>query len=481
MTASTWLLFGLVCCGWSSAKANDSVADGRDSQSTQSTQPNVIYILADDLGYGDLGCYGQAKFKTPHIDRLAINGMRFTQHYSGSTVCAPSRCALLTGMHTGHTPVRGNAEVKPEGQAPMPADTFTVGHFLKEAGYRTGIFGKWGLGAPGSVSEPLKMGFDRFYGYNCQRIAPCYYPAFVWNDAQRELLFGNVAQKRGEYAPDLIHEEALKFIRDNKDRPFFCYYAAVQPHADMVAPEKYMEKYRGKFQPETPYPEDYYHGQAEPHAAFVGMVNVLDDYVGEIGNELEALGIAENTLIIFTSDNGPHVEGGHDPEYFNSNGSLRGYKRDLYEGGTRVPMIASWPGQIQAGSVNDHVSAFWDFLPTVADLSGRKLDRKTDGVSMVPTLLGKPNQQEHAYLYWEFPAKKGRVAIRQGDWKAVRYEIALDPDSPLELYDLSSDPGELRNVAAENPAVTSRLRILLKEARTIPDNPRFDLPKKRSK
>ena len=437
-------------------------------------QPNVIYILADDLGFGDLSCYGQQKFETPNIDSLARNGLRFTQHYSGSTVCAPSRCSLMTGLHTGHTCVRGNAEAQPEGQAPMPADTFTVAHLMQRAGYRTGIFGKWGLGAPGSASEPLKMGFDRFYGYNCQRIAHSYYPAFLWNDDKRELLFGNVAEDRGEYAPDVIHDQALKFIRKNKDQPFFCYYAAIQPHADIVAPERYMEKHRGKYGKEKPHRRGHYRAQPEPRAAFAGMVNVLDDYVGDIVAELEKLGIADNTLIIFTSDNGPHTEGGHDPAYFDSNGNQRGVKRDLYEGGTHVPMIASWPAAIEPGLTSDHISAFWDFLPTMAELTGQELPNKTDGVSILPTLLGQPNQPVHNYLYWEFPARKGRIAIRKGKWKAVRYKASINPNSPLELYDLSVDPGEENNVAALQPETVSMMRNLLIDVRTPPTNPKFD-------
>lgn len=446
------------------------------AQSNESTDrpPNVIYILADDLGYGDLSCYGQKKFQTPNIDLLARNGMRFTQHYSGSTVCAPSRCCLMTGLHTGHAVVRGNAEVKPEGQEPMPADTFTVAHLMQKAGYKTGVFGKWGLGAPESASEPLKMGFDRFYGYNCQRIAHSYYPAFLWSDGKRELLIENAAQKPKVYAPNLIQEQALEFIRENKDQPFFLYYAAVQPHADMVAPPGYMNNHRGKYGEETPYKQQYYHAQDEPRAAFAAMVNVLDNYVGQISIELNELGIDDNTLVIFTSDNGPHVEGGHDPEYFDSNGILKGNKRDLYEGGMHVPMIASWPGTIESGSESDHISAFWDFLPTMAELTKQPSPESIDGISMLPTLLGKPDQKQHEYLYWEFPAKRGRVAIRRGDWKAVRYNASKDPHSPLELYNLSNDPSEDINVATKHPEIASELRDLIESARTAPANPRFD-------
>lgn len=441
-------------------------------------QPNVIYILADDLGYGDVSAYGQSKFQTPNIDALAQDGMLFTQHYSGSTVCAPARCSLMTGLHTGHTPVRGNAEVQPEGQAPMPADTYTVAHHLQVAGYTTGAFGKWGLGFPGSVSDPLKMGFDRFYGYNCQRIAHSYYPAFLWNDDEREMLWGNVASHDRDYAPDFIHEQALSFIRDNQDDPFFLYYAAVQPHADMDAPEEYMEKFRGKFQPEESYPEQYYAAQAEPHTAFVAMVTVLDDYVGEVVAELEKLGLSDDTLIIFTSDNGPHMEGGHNPVYFDSNGPYRGFKRDLYEGGIRVPMIASWPGSIAAGTTSDHISAFYDFLPTMAELTNQPLLGKVDGVSMLPTLLDHDGQSVHDYLYWEFPARRGRIALRQGDWKAVRYNVDFAPNSPLELYRLSTDPSESINLAAQYPEKVAELDALIKQARSPAANPAFNFDPK---
>ena len=444
-----------------------------------SRPPNVIYILADDLGYGDLSCYGQTKFKTPNIDQLATRGMRFTDHYSGSTVCAPSRCCLMTGYHTDHAVVRGNAEVHPEGQAPMPADTFTVAQLLKDAGYQTGLFGKWGLGAPGSVSEPLKMGFNRFYGYNCQRLAHNYYPKFLWDDDQRQKLEGNANKKRQVYAPELIQKQAINFIRDNKEQPFFLYYAAIQPHATMVAPEDYMEKHRGKYGKDKPFLGRGYSAQKTPRAAFAAMVNVLDDCVGEISRELETLGIADNTIVIFTSDNGPHVEGGHDPKYFDSNGINKGTKRDLYEGGIRVPFIASWPGKIKAGSESNLLSAFWDFLPTMAELTGQSPPKKVDGLSMLPTLLGKPGQQQHDYLYWEFAERGGRVAIRKGNWKAVRYDASADPHSPLELYDLSSDPEENLNVAGGNPEVASDLRVLVEKARTAPANPKFDYLKKK--
>jgi arylsulfatase A-like enzyme len=456
--------------------------------SQAASRPNVIYILADDLGYGDLSAYGQTRFSTPNLDALARKGMLFKQHYSSAPVCAPARCSLLTGLHTGHAPVRGNYEVQPEGQKPMPANTFTLANMFRKAGYATGIFGKWGLGAPGSASEPLKMGFDRFYGYNCQRLAHHYYPYFLWNDNQREMLWGNFGLETREYAPDLIQEQALRFVESNKNRPFFLYYAMIQPHAEMFAPEKYLAKYRGKFPPETPYkgvdggPEfrKYPYGsQPEPHAAFAAMVDTLDENVGQLMAKLQELGIADNTLVIFTSDNGPHQEGGHDPDYFNSSGGLRGHKRDLYEGGIRVPMIACWPGKIPAGTVSDHISAFHDVLPTMAELTGQRIPKGLDGISFLPTLLQKGKQRQHDYLYWEFHELNGRVAVRKGNWKGVRYHVAVDPHSPLELYDLSKDPGEAHNVAAQHPEIVRELDKLIQGARTVSPVEKFNFPRNR--
>lgn len=447
--------------------------------------PNIIYILADDLGYGDVGFNGQEKLETPNIDRLASEGMVFHQHYAGGPVCAPSRSALLTGKHTGHAPVRGNAEVEPEGQRPMPADTFTLAHILKKAGYRTGLFGKWGLGAPGSASEPLEMGFDRFYGFNCQRLAHHYYPYFLWNDNAREILWGNFGLETLDYAPTLIHDKAMDFIEANKDRPFFLYYSIIQPHAEMIAPEEDMENFRGKFLPESSYVgcdggPDFrkfdYGSQPEAHAAFAAMVNSIDGYVGDIMQKLKELGIEDNTLVIFTSDNGPHQEGGHNPEYFDSNGPLRGYKRDLYEGGIRVPMVARWPGKVTAGSETDHISAFWDVLPTVAEITGTTPPGDIDGISFLPTLLNRGEQKEHDYLYWEFHEQKGRVAVRKGPWKGVRYEVAVNPASLLDLYDLATDPGEKNNIAAQHPEVVAELDAIIRSARTVSPVEEFNFP-----
>ena len=458
---------------------------GAATLSHAAIKPNVIYIIADDLGYGDLSSYGQTKFSTPNIDAIAKKGMTFKQHYSSAPVCAPARGSLMTGYHVGHGAVRGNFEVKPEGQHPMPADTFTLAHLFKKAGYATGAFGKWGLGAPGSASEPLKMGFDRFYGFNCQRQAHHYHPYFLWNDNQRDMLWGNFGMETEEYAPDLIQDQALKFVEANKGRPFFLFYPMIQPHAEMFAPEKYMAKFRGKFLPETPYEgvdggPDFrkysYGSQAEPHAAFAAMVETMDEDVGELMAKLDELGIADNTLVIFTSDNGPHQEAGHNPDYFKSSGGLRGYKRDLYEGGIRVPMLASWRGKIPAGIATDHVSAFQDILPTMAEVTGQSAPDGIDGISFLPTLLQESTQRQHDYLYWEFHEKKGRVAIRKGNWKGVRYDVSVDPDSPLELYDLSKDPAETTNIAAANPEIVSDLDQLLKGARTVSPVDKFNFP-----
>lgn len=447
------------------------------TQAASTTQPNVVYILADDLGYGDLSCLGQTHFETPNIDKLASRGMLFTNHYSGNTVCAPSRCSMLTGMHMGHAAVRGNAELVPEGQRPMPASTYTVAHHMQKSGYATGIFGKWGLGAAGSTSDPISMGFDRFYGYNCQRQAHCYYPAWLWRNNEREFQWGNEGSFETVYAPEQIHQEALTFIRDNKDKPFYCYYALVQPHADMVAPEEEMAKFRGKLLPELNYKQDYYRGQPEGHAAFAAMVTMLDRYVGEVVAELDELGLTDNTLVIFTSDNGAHEEGGADPEYFDSNSVYKGFKRDLYEGGVHVPMMATWPGKIKAGSVNDHISAFWDVLPTMADLIKKPLPLKVDGVSFLPTMLGEKGQAEHDYLYWEFAMKGGRKAIRKGNWKGVRYNAVKNPTSTLELYDLSKDPGETKNLANQFPEVVAELDALMAKSRNESPNPSWNFGK----
>lgn len=442
--------------------------------------PNIVFILADDLGYGDLGSYGQQRFATPNLDRLAAEGMKFTQHYSGATVCAPSRSALLTGLHTGHTPIRGNKEIQPEGQHPLPAATRTLAKLLQRAGYATGVFGKWGLGFPGSEGAPQRQGFDRFYGFNCQRLGHHYYPDHLWDDETKVPLRGNAEHRNGDYAPELIHQKTLSFIEANRDRPFFCFVASIIPHAELAAPERYLAQHRGKYGPETPYQgvddgptfrQGPYASQAEPRAAYAAMINVLDDQVGEIVATLRRLGLAENTLIVFSSDNGPSLEGGSDPAYFNSAGGLRGVKRDLYEGGIRVPMIAHWPGTVARGAVSPHVSAFWDWLPTFAELAGLPTPAAIDGRSLAPTLTGRGRQTQHDTLYWEFHEGGGRVALRQGDWKVVRYDVLKAPDGPLALFNLTTDPNETTDLAARHPERVKQLDALLRTARI--DSPIF--------
>ena len=454
-----------------------SACNGPKEKQQAETKPNIVYILADDLGYGDLSCYGQTHFQTPNIDKLAENGMKFTQHYSGSTVCAPSRSCLMTGKHTGHTFIRGNKEIQPEGQYPLEEKAVTLAEALQKAGYVTGAFGKWGLGFPGSEGDPNNQGFDEFYGHNCQRMGHHYYPYHLWHNQEKVILDGNSGDQTGDYAPEIIHEQALKFLDNNKDKPFFMFYPSIIPHAELFAPEEYMQKYRGKFDPEPKYDgvdfgeEGFRNGpygsQAEPHAAFAAMVDLLDEQVGEIVAKLKETGVYDNTLIIFTSDNGPHQEGGADPDFFNSNGPLRGYKRDLYEGGIRVPMIAVWKGKITEGTTTDYPSAFWDMFPTMAEITGAEIPDDIDGISLLPTLLGNSEKQkEHEYLYWEFHEKGGRKAIRKGDWKLVQYDV-FDPEKTrTELYDLAIDPGEENNVAEVHPDKVNELLEIMNAART---------------
>lgn len=441
---------------------------------TEGSKPNIVYILADDLGYGDLSCYGQTNFQTPNIDKLAKSGMKFTQHYSGTTVCAPSRSSLMTGQHTGHTFIRGNKEIQPEGQHPLEDKVVTLAEVLKGAGYVTGAFGKWGLGYPGSEGDPNNQGFNEFFGYNCQRMGHNYYPYHLWHNQEKIILPGNAGKNTEEYGPEVIHKEALKFLEVNKDRPFFMYYPSVIPHAELFAPEEYMAKYRGKFNPELDYKgvddgPDYkiggYGSQPESHAAFAAMVDYLDMQVGEIVAKLKELGVYENTLIIFTSDNGPHQEGGADPDFFDSNGSLKGYKRDLYEGGIRVPMIAVWDGKIEAGTESNHISAFWDIMPTITKIAGIETPLNIDGVSFLPTLIGK-TQPKHDFLYWEFHERGGRKALRKGDWKLVQYDVFNPEQTTIELYNLSNDIGEENNLAAENSEIVKELMNLMNSART---------------
>ncbi len=425
----------------------------------RSEKPNIVYILLDDAGYGDLSCYGQTKFKTPNIDSMATNGMKFTQHYSGSTVCAPTRCSLMTGMHTGHCVVRGNREVKPEGQAPMPANVVTIPRLLKKSGYKTGMFGKWGLGAPGSPSDPVEH-FDVFYGYNCQRQAHNYYPDHLWSNNEVVSLDGKT------YAHDLIMQQSLQFIRDHKDRPFFLFLPVTVPHAAMQIPEDSQTPFRKKF-PEFENVIGKYAGTTvtNPIAAFAGMMTRLDSQIGALQQLIRDLDLEENTLVILTSDNGPHKEGGHNPEFFNSNGPLKGHKRDLYEGGIRAPLLATWKGKIEPGTTSNLISAHWDMLPTFCELAGIEPPKNIDGISMVPELTGHSSQQnKHEYLYWEFSERGKSQAARKGKWKAVRNNLKKNPSAPVELYDLSKDLGETHNIADENSPIVQEMARILKEA-----------------
>ncbi|MBG7613127.1 arylsulfatase [Polaribacter sp. BAL334] len=454
-------------------------------------QPNIIYILADDLGYADLSVYGQQKINTPNIDQLAKNGMLFTQHYAGSAVCAPSRSSLMSGQHTGKTSIRNNSKAPnvDEGQPPMSAETITVAEILKSKGYATGAFGKWGLGYVGSEGDPNNQGFDEFFGYNCQTYAHRFYPTHLWQNREKFILKGNDWKNKVTYSADVIHEKALGFLEKNKNNPFFLYYPSTLPHAELVVPEdKLFKQQKEKFGKEVPYVGkkndkglDYddnlvikeYATQKNPHAAYAAMVLRLDRHVGEIMAKVKELGLEENTIIVFSSDNGPHAEGGGDPEFFNSNGIFKGIKRDLYEGGIREPMIVQWPSVVKAGSTTNHVSAFWDVLATVADIVNVHAPKESQGISFLPTLLGKP-QKEHEYLYWEFHEKKGRQAVRTGDWKGVRLEMTNNPNAPIELYDLSIDPGEKNNIAAKYPEIVKKIDRYMKEAHQESDRYKFE-------
>ncbi len=461
--------FAAASVGASSLLTSGSVAG--QANSIEGERPNIIFILADDLGYGDVGCFGQKTIRTSNIDRMAAEGMRFTDHYAGSTVCAPSRCCLMTGLHSGHALVRGNARV------PLRPEDVTVAELLKEAGYATGIIGKWGLGEPDTTGIPNRQGFDYWLGYLNQRHAHNYYPEYLWrNEEQVELANevnhiiggrdrtpGGVATKRVEYSHDLFAEEALSFVEKHREGPFFLYLVFTIPHANNEAGKEGME-----VPSLEPYADRDWPNPQKGHAA---MITRMDGDIGRLMAKLKALGIDENTFVFFSSDNGPHKEGGADPDFFSSSGPLRGYKRALYEGGIRVPTIARWPGKIKAGSVTDHVSAFWDFLPTCCDLAGIKTPDGIDGLSMVPALLGRDSKQKkHDFLYWEFHEQGKRQAVRMCDWKGVRQDVAKNPDGPIELYNLKDDIGEEHNVAGRHPEIVAKIEQIMKSARTPSEN-----------
>lgn len=429
---------------------------------TAASTPNVIYILADDLGFSDIEAYGNQHILTPNLNKLTRDGMSFTQVYSGTSVSAPSRASLMTGQHTGHTKIRGNKEITPEGQEPLDPTVKTIAQLFKTAGYATGAFGKWGLGYPGSVAEPTKMGFDKFYGYNCQRAAHSYYPSWLYDNTTKVTLDGKT------YSQDLIHQQALQFIRDNKDKPFFGYFAYTLPHASLEQPnDSILKMYDGKFcEPKSFTYSGDYSGTTKPRAQFAGMVTRLDTYVGQVIAELEKQGILDNTIIIFTSDNGPHTEGGADPDFFNTEKRLRGTKRSLYEGGMRVPFIVRWNGHIAPGTVNNHQAAFWDMMPTFNELLGMQTTwiQATDGISMLPTWTNQGTQQEHDYLYWEFHEEGGRQCVRQGPWVLIRQNISTTPT--LELYNVEDDLDESTQLSAKYPAKVQELVTLMDSAHT---------------
>lgn len=434
---------------------------GANRAQAQDRPPNIVFILADDLGYGDLQCYGQEKILTPRLDQMAAEGMRFTQCYSGSTVCAPSRCALMTGLHTGHCRVRGNKRV------PLLPEDRTMAEMLKEAGYATGLVGKWGLGNEDTTGIPTKQGFDYFFGYLDQQHAHNYYPEYLWRNEEKVTLEGNkegapfAAVEKAKWSPNLFQEEALSFIEDHQDEPFFLYYATTIPHAANESGRFHgNETGEGMHLPDDkPYSGKDWPQPQKNHAA---MITRLDAQVGEVLDKLRELGIAENTLVIFTSDNGTHKEGGAIPEFFDSSGPLRGIKRDLYEGGIRVPGIAWWPGAVEAGAVSDHTWAFWDVPATACELAGISAASGADGVSFAPTLKGDASKQaEPEYLYWEFHEGGYKRAIRQGNWKAV-----LLNDDPIELYNLEEDLGEQKNLAASNPDRAAAMLKIIENART---------------
>lgn len=403
---------------------------------SQASLPNVVFILADDLGYGDVGCFGQKLIKTPSIDRLAAEGMRFTQAYAGSTVCAPSRCTLMTGKHTGHCVIRGNREIPPEGQTPMPAETFTVAHLMKKAGYTTGIIGKWGLGKPDSDSTPDKMGFDYFFGYNCQLKAHEYYPEYLWRNNEKVMLNGS------SYSHDLMAEEALNFVKRNRDQRFFLFLAFTIPHAKLQVPDV------------APYENEPWDANAKKVAA---MITRMDRDIGRLMALLKEIGLDEQTLVFFASDNGAAYK----DKIFNHSGPLRGFKRDMYEGGLRSPSVARWPGKIKPGLVSQQVWAFWDFLPTMAELTHQQTLAGLDGISILPALL-EGRTVEHPPLYFEFHERGFTQAARIGAWKAVR----LGTQKPIELYELNNDLAEEHDLAAQHPELVKRFSEYLKTART---------------
>ena len=438
--------------------------------------PNIIFFLADELGYKELGCYGQEKIKTPHIDALAAGGMKLTQFYSGQTVCAPTRCAFLTGRHMGHAIIRNNRGTGVDrGQMPLPEGVTTVAGLLKDQGYATACIGKWGLGHIDNSGDPLKQGFDLFFGYLCQMHAHHFYPEYLWKNGEKVPYPGNETYRGPTYSATEMNREALEFVRQNREQPFFLYYATPIPHVSLQVPEEDLKEYEGKWE-ERPFENDAierweakgrkgalaYTGHPMPRAAYAAMISHMDRNVGNLMDLLDDLDLADDTIFIFTSDNGTTFTGGVDRQFFGSLGGLRGHKCNLWEGGIRVPFVARWPGHIEPGSSSDHVAAIWDMLPTFCEASGAPVPGDTDGISLLPELTGRP-QAEHEYLYWEYSSKGGQQAVRLGDWKGVRPQVTKNVED-LQLYDLKEDAGERENVAAEHPEVVARILKIMDEA-----------------
>ena len=425
-------------------------------------KPNIIWIVADDLGYNDLSCMGQKNFKTPRLDRMASEGIRFTQFYAGSTVCAPSRACFLTGQHAGHVYQRFNGKIQFRDD---PHD-LTIATILKKAGYKTAMIGKSGLACNSNDGKlPNRKGFDYFFGFSSHTAAHRYYPRKLWENGKVVEYEGNQGSEGKVYSGDVFLEKTLNWIEKNASEPFFLHLSLQQPHADLQVPEKYRKQFLGKFE-EKPYKKRHYRGEKNPKATTVAMITYLDESVGKVIDQVKKLKIDKKTIIMFTSDNGPHSEGGHHPNHFDSNGPLRGQKRDLYEGGIRVPLLAWCPGKIPAGKTSDLICASWDFPATACALAGIDPPEKTDGVSLVPTLTGKGKQKEHDYLYWEFYEQGGKQAVREGKWKGIRLNVHKNRQGKILLFDLEKDLGEKKDVAKQNPEVVKRLVRLMEEAHT---------------
>ncbi|GAA4814777.1 arylsulfatase [Litoribaculum gwangyangense] len=465
-----FFLTGFVSCKTKQVDENNK----QTQEQKVATKPNIIFILADDLGYGDVGFNGQDKIKTPNIDKLATNGMVFTNHYTGSTVCGPSRAVLMTGKHTGHATVRGNPRWTASGTpVDISAEDVTVAEELKRAGYTTGMIGKWGLAENLNEGLPFKQGFDYFYGFNQHSPAHHYYPKTIFENENELIIEGNDPQtKEGQHIHYLMTEKATNFIDENHKKPFFLYLAYTIPHFELTILEEEKEQYKNLGWPKRQMTPGHYRHDEDGHTTYAAMVSTMDRDIGNLMKQLKDLGIADNTLVIFTSDNG-HEYDDLKNEFFNSNGDFQGHKRDLYEGGIHAPFVAYWPNKIKAGTKTEHISAFWDFLPTACELAGVKPSDTVDGISYLPTLLGNDDsQKKHNYLYWEFNENQGPIqAVRKDHWKGIKFK-----EKPIEIYDLSKDISEQNNLAEQRPDKAKELLFLINNSRT--EHSEFPLVKK---